>query len=74
MADWPGRSTLISMTTNAPPPAKQTARSGRPTIGPVARLVLAYVAALLLLIGATASGDTSGGDPFAHPDAPIAGF
>jgi hypothetical protein len=62
------------MTTNAPPTAKPTARPVRPNIGPVARLVLAYVAALLLLVGATASGDTSGGDPFAHPDAPTAGF
>ena len=43
-------------------------------IGPIARLALAYLATLLFVIGATAFGDAPSGDPFAHPDAPIAGF
>lgn len=62
------------MKTFAPPSTRRTARSGRPTIGPIARLALAYLVTLLFVIGATAFGDASSGDPFAHPDAPIAGF
>ena len=74
MSGFPGWRTLVAMKTFASPSTRRTARPGQPTNKPIARLALAYLAALLFVIGATAVGDGSSGDPFARPDAPVAGF